>query len=331
MVVLSVVAPSADQSASAEFILAARYFTAGIDIYDPVTNSTRNFITIPQGTDAFPGLTGLAYSASFNRLYATANNSQRIYAFDATSGGLIGFHQLSGLFAPAGITLDPSGDLYVADNQGATVARFTPNPNDASLTPVGTITFTTPADNLNGVARTATGDLLVSAINGTGVYRSSNGTQSSFNTSPIANGQVAISASGTVAVGGVVFSSGVSLFNLSGTQTGFIDVNASLLPLPSQPYTSQNVTSPQGVAYNALGQLIVTAMGRTNPYSLDDNYQSNGGIFVFDSTGTTVLNSLVNTTPYTGVIVAPVPEPTGFVLLAAAAASLAGLRRLRRA
>jgi sugar lactone lactonase YvrE len=332
IVVLSAASPWGDGSARAEYILAARYFTGGIDIYDPLANSVRNFITIPQSTDSFPGLTGLVYSPSLNRLYATANTSQRIYAFNAESGGLIGFHQLSvsGSFAPAGIALDPSGDLSVSDNSGATVVRFTPNATDASLTASGTITFTAPAGNLNGVARTASGDLLVSAINGSGVHRSSDGTQSPFNASPFANGQIAISAAGSVAVGGVVFSSRVSLFDLLGDPTGFIDVNAGLLPQPPLSYVSADVTSPQGVAFDGSGNLIVTAMGRTNPFSPDDNFQSNGGIFVFDSTGTMLLNSLVNTTPYTGVIVAPVPEPNGILLLAVATASLAGLRRLRR-
>lgn len=317
MFVVALAAISADgRVALAEYILAARYFTSGIDIYDPTSNTTRPFINISPATDAFPGLTGLAYSGALNRLYATANNSQRIYSFNAQSGALIGYQQLSGSFAPAGIALDPSGDIYVADNGGTTVQRFTPNPSDASLTVSGTIQFTGAASNLNGLARTATGNLLVSAANGSGVYRyDSTSGQSTFNSSPIANGQVAIAADGTVAVGGVVFSSYVSLLNTSGTQNGLVLIDNAYLPQPALAYTSADVTSPQGVAFNGAGNLIIAAMGRTNPFSADDNYQSNGGIFVFDSTGTTLLRSLVNTTPYTGVIVSPVPEPSTILLL----------------
>ena len=170
----------------------------------------------------------------------------------------------------------------------------------------------------------------MSAINGTGVYRYDAPLgQSAFNSSPIANGQVAISSGGTVAVGGVVFSSFVSLFDLAGTQTGGINIDAAYLPQPTAPYTSTDVTSPQGVAFDGSGNLIVTAMGRTNPFSADDNFQNNGGVFVFDPSGTTLLDSLVNTTPYTGVIVAPVPEPSATILsgLAIGMCCWRGLRR----
>lgn len=325
-------APWSDVTARAEYVLAARYFTAGIDIYDPTTDSVRPFITIQPGVDAFPGLTGLAYSATLNRLYATANASRRIYSFNAESGALIGYQQLSGSFAPAGIALDPAGDIYVADNGGSTVQRFTPNALDAALISSGTIQLTGGAGNLNGIARSSGGQLLISAINGTGVYRydASLG-QSAFNPSPIASGQVAISPGGTVAVGGVVFSSFVSLFDLTGSQTGGINIDAAYLPQPAAPYTSPDVTSPQGVAFDGSGNLIVTAMGRTNPFSADDNFQNNGGIFVFDSTGTTLLDSLVNTTPYTGVVVAPVPEPSAVILgsLAIGICCWRGLRKQR--
>jgi hypothetical protein len=323
-------APWRDVTARAEYVLAARYFTAGIDIYDPTTDSVRPFITIQPGVDAFPGLTGLAYSATLNRLYATANASGRIYSFNAESGALIGYQQLSGSFAPAGITLDPASDIYVTDNGGSTVQRFTPNALDATLISSGTIQLSGGAGNLNGIARTSGGQLLISAINGTGVYRYDAPLgQSAFNSSPIANGQVAISPGGTVAVGGVVFSSFVSLFDLAGTQTGGINIDAAYLPQPTAPYTSTDVTSPQGVAFDGLGNLIVTAMGRTNPFSADDNFQNNGGVFVFDPSGTTLLDSLVNTTPYTGVIVAPVPEPSATILssLAIGICCWRGLRR----
>lgn len=325
---------SCDVSARADYILAARYFTAGIDIYDPTTDSVRPFITIQPSVDPFPGLTGLAYSASLNRLYATANASRRIYSFNGESGALIGYQQLSGSFAPAGIALDPAGDIYVADNAGSAVQRFTPNALNADLTSSGTIQLSGGAGNLNGLALTSGGQLLISAINGTGVwsYETSAG-QSTFNSSPIANGQLAASPGGTVAVGGVVFSSFVSLFNLAGAPTGAINIDATYLPQPAEAYTSPDVTSPQGVAFDNAGNLIVAAMGRTNPFSADDNFQSNGGIFVFDPTGTTLLNSLVNTTPYTGVIVAPVPEPSAMVLggLAIGTCWWHGLRRRRRA
>jgi sugar lactone lactonase YvrE len=327
-------APWRDGSARAEYILAARYFTAGIDIYDPTTDTARNFITIQPSVDAFPGLTGLAYSSSLNRLFATANSSQRIYSFNAESGALIGYQQLSGSFAPAGIALDPSGDIYVADNNGSTVRRFTPNASNATLTSSGTIQLSGAAGNLNGLARTSGGQLLISAVNGTGLHRyDAISGQSTFSTSPIANGQVAISSGGSVAVGGVVVSSYVSLFDLAGNATGAIHIDSTYLPPPLAPYTSTDVTGPQGVAFDGSGNLIVTAMGRTNPFSPSDNFQSNGGIFIFDSTGTTLLDSLVNTTPYTGVIVAPVPEPSAVVLggLAIGVCCWHGLRKRRGA
>lgn len=327
-------APWRDGSARAEYILAARYFTAGIDIYDPATDSARNFITIQPSVDSFPGLTGLAYSLSLNRLFATANNSQRIYSFNAESGALIGYQQLSGSFAPAGIALDPSGEIYVADNNGSTVRRFTPNASNATLTSSGTIQLSGAAGNLNGIARTSGGQLLISAVNGTGVYRyDAISGQSTFTNSPMASGQVAISSAGTVAVGGVLFSSDVSLFDVAGSPTGKIHIDSAYLPQPLAPYASVDVTGPQGVAFDGSDNLIVTAMGRTNPFSPNDTFQSNGGIFIFDSTGTTLLDSLVNTTPYTGVIVAPVPEPSAVVLggLAIGICWRRGLRRRRGA
>ena len=109
-----------------------------------------------------PGLSGLAYNASSNTLYASALNHGGVYRFNAQTGSLLGFSLLN--IGPGGLAVAANGNVYVTDFTSNTVRIY-----DASVTNVlGTITVPNP--QTSGVGILSNGDVLV-ATPGGGVYR----------------------------------------------------------------------------------------------------------------------------------------------------------------
>jgi hypothetical protein len=75
------------------------------------------------------------------------------------------------------------------------------------------------------------------------------------------------------------------------------------------------------------GNIIVAALGRTNPTSLADNFQNNGGVFIFSSSGSLIASN-AQTTPYSSALgFTAVPEPASLLATAAGLVTLGWLRR----
>jgi DNA-binding beta-propeller fold protein YncE len=311
-------------------IVATGFFSGTIERFDPVTGAQSTLATIASGTDPFPGLAGITYHAPTNTLYAAARVSNRVYRVNASSGAILGFTQLATGSSPASVVVDNLGNLYVANNGGNTVSVINP-----AGVQTGTITLPNIGlgDNLpSGLAFDAQGGLIISTFAGGGLFRydPGSGAVSPFAAGPTANGQIAIDAAGNVYVGGAAFSNDVLRFASDGTSgTALITIDANLLPLPPLPFASPNFTSPSGVAVDADGNLIVAALGRTNPTSAADNFQSNGGLWKFAPDGT-LLQTFGVAGSLTGFSsVAVVPEPASLGILAAGCIVLLG-RRYRK-
>jgi uncharacterized protein (TIGR03382 family) len=317
-----------------EIVLVGGFFSNTVDRFDTATGTTSVFSTIaPPATAGVPGpgISGLAYNPFTNRIYASARNTNRIYSLDGFTGAVTGFKQLANGTSPASIAVDSSGFVYVANNAGNTITKF-----NSDFVEQQTLTLPNfgAGNNLpSGLAFDSQGNLIVSTFAGVGVVKYTVATDSFsiFNSSnPVANGQVAIDGAGNVYVGGAAFSNSVAKFTSAGAASGSIDITAALLPPPSQSFASPNFTSPSGVAVLSNGDVVVAALGRTNPTDVNDNFQNNGGVFLFDSSGT-FIRSATNVTPYSSALVfTAVPEPTSFMAASVGLASLAWLRRRRR-
>lgn len=312
-----------------EIVLVGGFFSGNVDRFDTATGAISTFATIGSGSDPFPGISGLAYNPLTNRVYASSRISNRIYSIDANTGAVTGFHQLADGTSPASVAVDSAGFVYVANNSGNTITKF-----NSGFNTISTITLPNfgVGDNFpSGLAFDSQGNLMISTFGGVGVVKYDPNTSAftSFNANPVANGQVAIDGSGNVYVGGAAFSNSVAKMASDGSSLTGIEITEALLPMPTQSFTSPNFTSPSGVAIDASGNVIVAALGRTNPTSASDNFQSNGGLFLFDSSGT-LIRSSVNTTPYSSALAfTAVPEPTSFLAATVGLASIAFLRRRR--
>jgi hypothetical protein len=330
LLIAGVVGNCADYSFSD--IAATGFFSGTIERFDETTGAQSTLSAVASAADPFPGLAGIAFAEPTNTLFASARISNRIYSVDAASGAVKGFHQLADGTSPAGLAVDGSGNLYVANSGGNTVSVF-----DSLFDLVKTITLPNVGvgDNLpSGVAVETSGDVLISTFAGAGVFRydSATGIVSSLAPSPLSNNQIAIDELGNFVVGGAAFTNDVRRYAADGTEVGspFLTIDATILPQPGSPYASQDFTSPSGVAYDANGNLIVAALGRTNPTSADDNFQNNGGLFRFAADGTLDTTFVTGSTPFSSVVVfTAVPEPTSTGILALSL-GMAMFKRRRR-
>lgn len=313
-------------------IIVSGFFSGTIERFDEQTGAQSTFASLSSATDPFPGLSSVAYSSSNNVVYASARISNRIYTMDGTTGAVLGFHQLAAGVLPTSIAVDGAGNIFVANNASSDIIVF-----DSSFNQINTLTIPDVGAGLNfpsGLAFDGPNRLIVSTFAGAGLfeYNVTSGTFSSLAPSPLANGQVAINALGEIFVGGAAFSNDVLRFSNDGTAAGnpFITIDSGILPLPGQGFTSPDFTSPSGVAIDADGNIIVAALGRTNPTSGADNFQSNGGLFRFAPDGTLLTTFGTNLTPFSSVAIIPnaIPEPNA----AAALILLSGVMasRIRR-
>ncbi|MFM8190445.1 MAG: PEP-CTERM sorting domain-containing protein [Pirellula sp.] len=317
--------------ASAEIVLVGGFFSGAVDRVNTATGATTLFSQVSSGADAFPGISGLAYNPISNTVYATARVSKRVYLINPDTGNVTGFRQLDSSMTPAGITVDANGFVYVANNAGNSVVKYDSGLN--KLQELNLPDFGAGANLPSGLAFDPQGNLIISTFAGAGVvkYNPNNGSFSSFNSSnPTANGMVAIDQAGNAYVGGAAFSNSVTKLDSNGAIVGSITITESLLPKPPQSFTSPDFTSPAGVAIESNGNIVVAALGRTNPFEASDNFQNNGGVFVFSSAGT-LLASNVQTTPYSSALrFTAVPEPTSLLAASVGIATLGWLTRRRK-
>ncbi len=319
-------------AALAGIVLAGGFFSGTIDRWDTATNTVTTFSNIGAQTGVgVPGIVGLAYNPITNRVLTVGRFTNTVYELDASTGTVLAQHNTGGLAAPAGIAVDSSGNVYVANNGGNTLTRF--NSTFTSSTSITLPNFGV-GDNLpSGLAVNSAGRVIISTFAGAGVmiYDPATGITSSFNaTNPVANGLVTVDSTDAVYVGGAAFSNSVTKFDATGAIVGGVTIDDSLLPPPGLPFTSPDFTSPSGVAIDGSGNLLVAALGRTNPFELGDNFQNNGGLFLFGPGGN-LITSKVQTTPYSSVLFfTAVPEPSSMLAAACGLATVSFLRRRRK-
>jgi hypothetical protein len=268
-------------------IFVTGFFSGNIDRFDQETNAQSVFVSIPGN----PGLSGLAYDPSNNRLYASALNLGGVYVLDGSTGNVLNFQVLG--FGPGGLTVSPSGELVVTDFTSNLVRFY-----DASFSLLGSVSV--PSGVTSGVGYLPNGDLII-ATAGSGVFRYDGISVTSFTASPfgpLASAQVAADQSGNVFIGhGIGFSDNVFKFATDGTLTGSITVTDSMLDGTGSGSVPN--TNPSGVAIDADGNVIVAALGRSNP---GDPGGERGGVLKFDIQGNLLETIVTGSSAYSGVV-----------------------------
>ena len=298
-------------------IIGAGFFSGTLERFDFATNTQSTFATLASADDQFPGLSGVAFDAVHRRLYASARFSNRIYAVNADTGAVLGFHELSTGATPSGLTVDSSGNIYVALAGTNSIGIF-----DSNFGSLGSISLAGRGPFApTGLGFDNQGRLLISDFVG-GLFRYDAIDDSVTSLAgPTANAQIAVDGSGNIYVGTAVDSNDVRKFMDDGTEIGspFLSIDDALLPQPDDSYASPDFTSPSGVLIDPDGNLIVGALGRTNPFDANDNFQSNGGLWKFSTDGTLIesFDPLGTLTPISGLAyITAVPEPSSLALLA---------------
>ncbi|MDZ4851088.1 MAG: hypothetical protein SGI77_17510 [Pirellulaceae bacterium] len=308
-------------------ILTTGFFSGTIEMFDESGGPGSTFAVVASASDPFPGLAGIAINPTNRQVFVSARISDRIYSYDGNSQALLGFHQLPIGTSPAGMTFGSNGTLYVSSFGTNSINSFDVS-NNASYSLINSLTI--PNSLPNGLAFDSTGRLLISTFGGLGVLASDSSlsASSSFAANPVANGQIAIDPQGNVYVGSAAVSSDVFKFTSAGAPIGNPWITLSL-PLPALPFTSPDLSSPSGVAIDQNGNIIVAALGQTNPTQASDNFQSNGGLFRFTSNASQIFPAFaVGSTPFSSVAVTAVPEPTSALLLTVVF-TLSRMRRIR--
>jgi len=309
-------------------LLTAGFFSGQIDQYDLLGGAKTTFATVASAGDPFPGLAGIAINPTNNQVFVSARVSNRIYSFNGSTGAPVGFHQLPSGSSPAGLTFSSTGTLYVSNFGTNTVNSFNVA-NNSLFSTVNSLTI--PNALPSGVAFDNSGRLLISTFGGLGVLASnaSLSTPTTFASEVNANGQIAVDAQGNVYVGSAATSSNVFKFSSTGSPVGNPWLTLAL-PTPPQPFASPDLTSPSGVAIDPNGNIIVGALGQTNPTSASDSFQSNGGLFRFSPNAAQLFSFGTGTTPYSSLAISPIPEPTSFLLVLATMLTGSLVQRTRK-
>jgi sugar lactone lactonase YvrE len=282
-------------------ILVTDFFFNTVDLYDDATGQLieTGFFAPPAGPQEVLGLAGIAVDTAENIAYASSRFLDRIYVFEATTGeplvagpgGTPGlFKQLPAGSQPAGLAVDTAGNLYVANNGGTTVDVF-----DRSANPIDTISDGAQLLKLpSGLTFDESGDLFITTMAGANVLRYSGSNLSQF-TPPNQNGMpfvpngVVVGPEGEVFVADV-FSNGIFKYAADGTEITadgggpFIEID-----LPGIDPSPQHPNAPSGLAFDEDGNLLVAALGPTNPF---DDGESHGALLRLSSEDGSLLQEL---------------------------------------
>lgn len=243
-----------------------------------------------------PGLSGSVYNPTDNRLYVSALQHGGIYVLDSTTGQVLAFHLLG--FGPAGLSVDSVGNVYVTDFTSNLMRVY--NPNDFS-TPVNSVSV--PGGVTTGVGLLSNGDAVI-ATAGAGVFRYDGNSVTSFTAHPLAQlatSQVAVDSDDNVYIGhGIGFSDLAFKFSSSGSLLGTFEVTDAMVGGTGQGSTSG--TSPSGVAIDREGNVIIAALGRSNP---GDPGGERGGVFRFNSSGAPFVEIASQTKAFSSATVVP--------------------------
>lgn len=297
-------------------IYATGFFSGTIERFDPVTNQQTTFADV-SAVDGFVGLSGIAYSSQRRQFAVSGRITNRIYLISGRTGSVVGSHTLADSATPAGLAFDNAGNLYVANAGLGTVSVF-----DSGWNEINTISKPGQLFGPVGLAFNQDGNLLISsAAFGIFQYNLATDTIDLAINSPGGRSTIAVQSNGNIVQGGAPTTNEVLRWDASGSPLPSIDLTTHLPP-PALAFASADFTSPSGVVIDSDGNIIVAALGRTNPFSADDNFQSNGGIFSFNPDGSYSQTIAINTTPFSSVTyVTAVPEPASAMFLTTLAAT----------
>lgn len=270
-------------------IFVTGFFTGNIERFDEDTKAQSIFATIPGN----PGLSGIAYNPTNHRVYVSALNLGGVYILDASDGSVLSFEVLG--FGPGGLAVSAAGEVYVTDFTSNLVRFY-----DSSMAELGSISI--PAATVtSGVGFLDNGDVIISTAFG-GVFRFDGDSVTAFTTDPaaaLASSQVAADDSGNVFVGhGLGSSDNVFRFATDGMLTGVITVTDAMLDGTGTGSTPG--TSPSGVAIDSEGNVIVAALGRSNP---GDEGGERGGLLKFDADGDLLDTFISGSSAYSSVAI----------------------------
>jgi hypothetical protein len=303
-------------------ILTTGFFSGTIERFDESTGTQSTFATVAGN----PGFSGITYSTFTNQVYVSALNFGGIFTFNGRTGANTGFYSLG--LGVAGLAIDNAGNVYVSDFGSNNVHVF----NSDFSSSLGTISV--PASTATaGVAFGRNGDLMI-ATAGAGVYRYDGSNVTLFSGQGGAAGQVAVDGDGNVYVGhGLGFSDSVFKLDengleIEGSTPGSPFLTISDAMLNGTGSGSSFGTSPSGVFIDSDGNLLVAALGKSNP---GDAGGERGGLFKFDRDGNLLQNFATGSSAFSGVVqFTAVPEPGAVAMLAMGAAGVWIRRRQQR-
>lgn len=313
-------------SASADLLVVTELFTGRLQAYTTPGAAPTQFAQLNTRADSpFALLSGIHFHAASNRLYVSeldrgGTSNGRVHIVDATTRAIIGEQNFD--FGVAGVTVSASGDIYLSDWESNLVRRY-----NSSFVHQADIVVT-GANATSGLA--FNGDDLYISTFGAGVFRYDGNAVSSF--VPAGSGasaQLAFDSEGNLYAGhGLGFSNFAHRFDSTGNE--FLVGGAPFLEVTEDMVGSwggsSDGTSPSGITLDGNGNLVVAALGRSNPFEGDGE---RGGLFLFDREGNLLDTFASGSRSYSGVaFVSAIPEPGSLVLLGFAGLA-AALRRRR--
>ena len=246
-------------------------FNAADGAGSTVAVSTVYSATGGSGSVVIPGNTPAAQN-----LYVTNRSANTVSVYPATSnGGASASATITGLSNAIGVAVDPSGDIFVANNNNASVTEYAPNPSGTVSTPIATIAgANTLIDHPRSVAADASGAIYV--------LNQRTGNLPTVTVYPAGtNGNVAPSATISTSAGivnpiGVAIGPGGKIYVLDpglSTPAQILIYAANPSGSVAGPATtisgpSTGLNSPTAIAVDSSGKIYVTNAPSGNPDSV---------------------------------------------------------------
>lgn len=317
-------------TAAANLLVVSELFTGRLQAYTTPGAAPTQFAQLSTRADSpFALLSGIHFHAASNRLYVSeldrgGTSNGRVHVLDATTRAIL--QEVDFDFGVAGVTVGGNGDIYLSDAGSDMVRRYNSNfVLQADIQIVG-------ANATSGLAFNGN-DLYISTF-GAGIFRYDGSSVSSFvGPGSGASAQMAFDADGNLYAGhGLGFSNFAHRFDASGTEflkggSPFLEVTEAMV---GSWGGSSSGTSPSGLTFDGNGNLVVAALGRSNPFDSDGagNFGERGGLFLFDRDGNLLDTFASGSRSYSGVaFVSAIPEPSSLAMVGLAGLLLATRRR----
>lgn len=314
-------------TAWSDVVVVSETFTGRLTAYTTPGAGSSTFAQLQlRGDSAFPLLSGLYFHGASNRLFATeldrgGTENGRVHILNATTGSVLGTQDFD--FGVTGMTIGSNGDIYLSDFGSNLVRRY-----DGSFVHQGDIAIV-GAGSTSGLVFNGN-DLYVSTF-GTGIFRYDGNSVSLFSDQAGASAQMAFDADGNLYSGhGLGFSDFAHRFDPAGNEflnggAPFLEVTDAMVNGSGNGSSFGN--SPSGLAFDSNGNLLVAALGKSNPFDEDGE---RGGLFLFNRDGQLLDTFASGSRAYSGVaFVTAIPEPGSLVVLLISGGLVAAMRRRR--